>query len=238
MRPANLEGEELRDVVIWLCALSYAKKQGLDLAFISDDGAFKDSEGKLHPELQAEIAANEVKFHFYPTIQDFIKNNSPVRLESSEEFALEMLPAQEVQRLVGAKIRQLSWTHQIRRIVNRDIEFRRGATYETGADSKFTELEFLLSMTLETEKSPTWLLFKRVSDLMRERYYGEPLEFGPEIAKASQLDLSALPDKQEKLIELDVLAHLSARIVSGKAAGFEVDDVALVNSSDRSFLPE
>src|SRR6266566_8913458 len=40
MRPARDDGEELRDVIVWLGALDYANKSKRDVAFISDDSGF------------------------------------------------------------------------------------------------------------------------------------------------------------------------------------------------------
>jgi hypothetical protein len=39
-RPANKDGEELRDVIIWLIALQYADKEKKQIALVSNDGGF------------------------------------------------------------------------------------------------------------------------------------------------------------------------------------------------------
>jgi hypothetical protein len=38
--PANKDGEELRDVTIWLIALQYADKEKKQIALVSNDGGF------------------------------------------------------------------------------------------------------------------------------------------------------------------------------------------------------
>jgi hypothetical protein len=157
IRPASSKGEELRDVILWLSVREYVRSGGSDVAFISDDRAFADPDGHLYSELRTEIAKDKRKLLFFRTLQDFIKSNALIAKDIDESLALRIAPEKEVQALVEQKLRSQTWTYEIKDVVQRDIEFQRGAEYETGPSSTFVELAFVLTMTLETEASP-WLI--------------------------------------------------------------------------------
>ena len=55
IRPANDNGEELRDVVIWLIALEHAKAKNSQVAFITDDGHFTGPGENFHPDLLQDL---------------------------------------------------------------------------------------------------------------------------------------------------------------------------------------
>jgi PIN domain len=58
-RPANKDGEELRDVIIWLIALQYADKEKKQIALVSNDGGFwNDTE--IHEHLKQDIDERKV----------------------------------------------------------------------------------------------------------------------------------------------------------------------------------
>jgi hypothetical protein len=73
IRPANDEGEELRDVVIWLMALDFAAANKQPIAFITDDSHFKDTEGNLHPSLAEDAKVRNVIVSYYESIYAFIR---------------------------------------------------------------------------------------------------------------------------------------------------------------------
>src|SRR6267154_2387312 len=78
-RPANGNGEELRDVMIWLTALEYAKESRRPLAFISNNKkAFCESKNLsvLHPDLVDDCKNANVEIHFYPDVLSFIHAHS------------------------------------------------------------------------------------------------------------------------------------------------------------------
>jgi len=108
IRPASSNGEELRDVILWLHVLDYAKRRRRPIAFISNDANFIDvpeeerrkmktkSQQKirqstdqeedeeqfpLHPHLQKDITDRGVKVDFYLNLPSFNKANA---LRSSE----------------------------------------------------------------------------------------------------------------------------------------------------------
>jgi hypothetical protein len=76
IRPSSDQGEELRDVVLWLVVLKYAKQIENQIAFVSDDKAFRDEEGALHPNLQEDIVRANVQVAFYRSVGAFVKGNA------------------------------------------------------------------------------------------------------------------------------------------------------------------
>jgi predicted nucleic acid-binding protein len=55
VRPANDKGEELRDVILWLIVLHYAKQSKARIAFVSEDKTFHHTDETLHPTLQNDV---------------------------------------------------------------------------------------------------------------------------------------------------------------------------------------
>ncbi len=78
LRPANQNGEELRDVILWLTVFQYARKTNQEIVFISDDHGFRQAEDKddLHSELVEEIAGAKLPIHFYRNISAFLTSHS------------------------------------------------------------------------------------------------------------------------------------------------------------------
>lgn len=77
VRPASDRGEEFRDVILWLMALNYAKEKGRDVALISKDGHFFDSNKAMHPDLKEDMNSEAVNIHVHWGIEDFFKFDSP-----------------------------------------------------------------------------------------------------------------------------------------------------------------
>src|SRR5262249_39439231 len=118
----------------------------------------------------------------------------------------------------------------IHELIHRDIAFKQGAIYETAPNSTFAELEFVLAMMLKATP-----LFGAVRVPRREVW---PTGSVKKVATASSpgeltFVYFAPPQKQEeKTIEVDAVARLSARIVDQKVISLEVDQVALIASSE------
>jgi hypothetical protein len=73
IRPASAQGEELRDVILWIMVLQYAKASGAGMGFITDDKTFADEQQqKLHPQLADDVEREGVCVTFYRSIGEFI----------------------------------------------------------------------------------------------------------------------------------------------------------------------
>jgi hypothetical protein len=96
VRPANSQGEELRDVVLWLMVLAYAKERGSRVAFVSDNKDFRDEEGRLHDNLTSELNQRGIRLLFYRDISSFIKDNSLETLELTGDLFFSLVPEDSV----------------------------------------------------------------------------------------------------------------------------------------------
>jgi len=78
VKPASAEGEQLRDVLLWMQVLEYAQEARHGVAFISQnkkDFCEKDH-NKLHSDLVEECARLRVDVHFYFDIAEFLRAHS------------------------------------------------------------------------------------------------------------------------------------------------------------------
>jgi hypothetical protein len=84
--PANGEGEELRDVIVWLSAIDYARETKQKVAFISNDSGFwiRDT---VRPEIQKDIDEAKVDVQLFRTIEGFVEHNSLPAREADEKWA-------------------------------------------------------------------------------------------------------------------------------------------------------
>jgi hypothetical protein len=140
--PASAGGEELRDVIHWLMILKYLETAKSELAFITDDKHFRD-EAVLHPRLEREIRDHNLPLHFYTSLDDFIKDNSPTPHNLSEPDAFGLLGKAHILDRFEIEARPfLPATLASGRVIERDARLTRGALYDVGPDSQFGELEF------------------------------------------------------------------------------------------------
>lgn len=102
VRPANDKGEELRDVILWLIVLHYAKQSKAGIAFVSEDKTFQHTDGTLHPTLQSDIGQAGVSIAFYRSIGDFVKGNA-VESETLERAAIAAYVSYEELRRIATE---------------------------------------------------------------------------------------------------------------------------------------
>jgi hypothetical protein len=145
--PANAAGEELRDVIHWLLILEHLRQSNSDLAFITADKHFQQ-EAALLPCLAQEIRDGHLPLHFYVSLDDFIKANSPAPHNLSETDAFSLLGKTHVLDRFEIEARPfLNASLASGRIVEREARLIRGALYDVGPESQFGELEFDAEMT-------------------------------------------------------------------------------------------
>jgi len=92
-KPASKNGEELRDVILWLTVLQYARDNKASVALVTRDSGFWDGD-KLHAELRGDIASYDVEVSVYKNIESFNKANA---LRSS------LLSAEDIQKLFDVR---------------------------------------------------------------------------------------------------------------------------------------
>jgi hypothetical protein len=163
--PASKNGEELRDVMLWLMASAYAKKTSNKVGFITADTGFRDADQPgLHPELQDELIREGVVLHFAKSIDDFVKAHAPAPKPVTPEWADTHLKKRDLiqikgmfkvasERLAVAKYNLgsiLSTTEPI-------IQFRKGELYEISNESTYAELQYEGSLAVDINDSIFWI---------------------------------------------------------------------------------
>ncbi len=103
-RPASKSGEELRDVILWLTVLQYAKDNKASVALVTRDSDFWDGDN-LHAELRGDIASYGVEVFVYKDIERFNKANA---LRSSLLSAEEVHKLFDVRELDGRAVEQVA----------------------------------------------------------------------------------------------------------------------------------
>ena len=210
--PANPAGEELRDVISWLMVLDYASRSKREVAFITADKDFMQ-EGKLHPQLAAEIQEKKVMVHFHTSIDEFIKAHGPAPHELDANQAFDLLGKSTVMDRFEIEARAFFPNYwrgaSTREVLGRDVRFLRGALYDVGQTSAYGEVEFagelevrvttLVSsyMNINTDLSLNAPLISYQPQIS----YITPPMFGPSVS--NMLPMSSLLEPQYNLGNAD-----------------------------------
>jgi predicted nucleic acid-binding protein len=89
--PASADGEELRDVIIWLYVLSSSAGSDTATAFVSGDAGFWDGDS-LRSQIQKDIQTSGGNVAVYRDIDSFIRANSPRQSRLTAESANRLIP--------------------------------------------------------------------------------------------------------------------------------------------------
>jgi hypothetical protein len=177
--PANPKGEELRDVMIWLMMLGYAKNSGEDVAFISHDEHFRENDD-LHPKLRDDLEEGKIKLHFYKGIDDFIKAHAPSPRNLTEEEAFQLRSRQVVLDTFEIEARRFFpryWGSETEvDISDRKMQFVRAALYDVGGGSQFGEMEILAMLQVALSR-PDY-----ESNINALSKYRPDITFGPSVS--------------------------------------------------------
>lgn len=150
VRPSNDDGEELRDVIIWLWVLTYSTTAPENVAFVSQDSAFW-SDDKPHPDIARDISGSEARLSIYQTIDEFLKNHAPAPTEITPEWFSQHFEAAHFERdSVEAATRELSkvLSGSVRDVHLDELNFVSGSLYEVAIGVQFTELKLSLLLSL------------------------------------------------------------------------------------------
>jgi PIN domain len=156
IRPASDNGEELRDVVIWLFALSHAKAKSSKIAFITDDGHFKGPDEDLHPDLAKDVASQKVELLYYDSIPKFIRANSLERsVVLADEIAL-MVHEGVIADLVTERFKRAKFED----VTISEIQFQDAQKYKVADDAFYIEANCTTVVRyseITTPPNPVWL---------------------------------------------------------------------------------
>jgi predicted nucleic acid-binding protein len=149
VRPANQNGEELRDVILWLVALRYAKQSKAPVAFISDDKTFRGADDNLHPSLQADVDGAGVEIAFYRFIGDFVKGNALDSEPVAREALAALISTEELRRISTEQLLASSpWEGTITAADLSRCEIAEAKRYRVADDSYYVESKYTGDATI------------------------------------------------------------------------------------------
>jgi hypothetical protein len=158
--PASGKGEELRDVILWLACLQYAKGHpDEDIVFVSTDKGFWKNAGanEARSEILDDIATSGGKIAIFASLERFVKEFSPKEIEFNDEsFAEELWADGAIQLLLleavadavadrlGEPINYYDRNPalQVGPIRVTAHSFKSGKAYELGNQSKYIEATY------------------------------------------------------------------------------------------------
>lgn len=156
IRPASDQGEELRDVVLWLSVLEYAKMKKSVIAFVSEDGGFsKANSSGLHQTLQKDIEEASVNILFYKGLPAFVSGNALAKAAVTAEWLKQHISDENILAFAAKGLKEL---REIRgKSEVHAVNFKHGQKYEVGKDAYFVEAEFEGNALWELS-TPTFVL--------------------------------------------------------------------------------
>ena len=101
--PASANGEEARDVLLWLLACESGKHR--ELAFVSGDKRAFRQDGKLRENLADEINTLSHPLHVYETIEDFLRAHHRRESSIDKKWISQQLEAERPANLIDDYIR-------------------------------------------------------------------------------------------------------------------------------------
>ena len=158
IKPANNEGEELRDVVIWLMVLQYATFEKKSVAFITADKGFWQAD-QIHPHISADIRNKNAAVEMFRDVPSFLtaKMPQPTAVDSAwvRRHVHGSILASSIRSAAIAdatkRFLPFQWAPSAGEIT---LELADGQLYVTGNRSTFAELTFRFRLPLEASSSP------------------------------------------------------------------------------------
>jgi hypothetical protein len=179
IRPANDNGEELRDVVIWLMALEHAKAKDSEVAFITDDAHFTADEN-FHPDLLQDLATHKVKIQYYDSISKFVKVNALELFVVTDDEIARMVEKGVITGLVTERF-ELAYED----IMVSDTQFRGAEKYKVGDDSFYVEAKYITVVrysSITRRFGPDWPPATRVGPSAFTINPMQPSQFNPDFS--------------------------------------------------------
>jgi hypothetical protein len=156
-KPSDANGEQLRDVAVWLSVIEYAKKNRAEFGFLTEDSDFRTDKQSLemHPELLAELAEHKLAVSFHTTIAQFLTNHALEQRLLESAWWIAQVPTADV----GAAVKIVVPTSkQIRGILTEieltSIELVSGIRYRVSAHSEYIEANYGVNAVLMISDPP------------------------------------------------------------------------------------
>jgi hypothetical protein len=151
-RPANSEGEELRDVIIRLIVLQFAEAEQKPVALVTSDGGFWN-DAEVHDHLLEDIRNRKVNVSLFQTVEAFIKASAPAPVPVDAEYVSKFFDlANMMPDLLGVAKKPLAnWKRTfwqpftVRSVQPATSKLSGGTAYEINPQTKFVELAYDLT---------------------------------------------------------------------------------------------
>jgi hypothetical protein len=250
-RPASDEGEELRDVIIWLIALQYAQAEKKRVAFVTADrGFWKDTE--IHDHLKQDIEERKVELCLFRSLEDFIKSSTPEPISVDNEFVSKFFEVTSMSDQIMAALKKglssskrLFWqSFSVHSFDSISLSFSSGTVYEIDAETKFAELTYDVEVPVEIAfiqqaNSSSFESILGASSISLGTLFGGPVPSTLE-RRGLQLGRSLFAAKWEpegttrvvKSYVISAKAQVSIRLVKGTLAEKEVGHVELIKADE------
>jgi hypothetical protein len=246
LRPANDEGEELRDVVIWLWVLAYTKSAAENVAFVSQDGGFWNGDSP-HPNITHDITHDVPdRLSIYKTIDDFVKKHAPAPTTITPEWFEQHFTVADFAEVLPSATGELSnkLAGPVRDVTVDQLNFVSGFLYEVATDVQFVELNLSLSLSF-TNIAPSPGQYPVLGGSLGagpiNLYEGFVNSPQPRMGTLADLaNLSALerifkagqqpaqqPARKERHLHAKAEAKFSARIKAGALAEISLDELKI-----------
>jgi PIN domain len=152
-RPANRDGEELRDVILWLVVLRYAEAENKQVGFITNDNGFWDQE-TVHAHIREDIENRGVKVQVFRTIEDFVRLSAPAPTPVNEAEVLTFFDVTTLSTKIAdatrnsLAARRQPWGGSISAQSAELLKatFSKGTVYQINEDTQFFELEYAIEV--------------------------------------------------------------------------------------------
>jgi hypothetical protein len=150
--PASSNGEELRDVILWLGILAHAKRSEKPGAFITNDSGFwqKDADEPLD-QIKFDVAATGVDIRLYRSIESFLAANALHEKPVGADWALDIFRRANLGDTLLQRV--MANDYPAASVISQSltaVQFDSGSLYQIGGASHFAELSFKASFELHT----------------------------------------------------------------------------------------
>jgi hypothetical protein len=150
--PANSSGEELRDVILWLSILEFARKRNHEVVYITNDSGFwNDKSDEPLPQIQEDIAKMKAPIKLYRRIETFLASNVLQRNAVDKAWAAQLFNDKKLGDLLSERVasQEHAGTLVSYAVVSQQLE--EGSVYEIGSGATFAELVFKVDLELELQ---------------------------------------------------------------------------------------
>lgn len=157
-RPANSEGEELRDVIIWLIVLQYAEAEKKPVALVTADGGFWN-DTQVHDHILEDIKSRNVDVRVFRTLEDFVKASAPAPVKVDAAYVSKIFDETKLMPdLLAAVKKTLENSKRIflqpftvRSVQPATSKLSEGTAFEINPETKFLELTYDLTFIARVE---------------------------------------------------------------------------------------